>query len=218
MPDPLIYLSWERDAAGYELLPAVEAKPGEGLIGSSARPSRIIPRGGQLIRYAPLEAERLYSRFASVKTPDELLSFVDKFGPLTEGGRDKALGDDVSFILDHAKTFRDWLGNQQDNQSLARWVSADGLHIARLEIKLVQDPASGGVRLQYRPPSLLSALWLQLMQRVTGARPYRECLDCGLWFEVGPGSGRRQDAKFCSPEHQILFNRRKQTKGSKTDA
>src|SRR5579863_5878535 len=44
MPDALIHLPWERDAAGYELLPAVEAQPNETLLGNSARPPRIIPR------------------------------------------------------------------------------------------------------------------------------------------------------------------------------
>lgn len=40
-------------------------------------------------------------------------------------------------------------------------------------------------------------------------RPHKECLHCGRCFAVGPGSGRRSDAKFCSQEHQIQFNRQK---------
>ena len=38
-----------------------------------------------------------------------------------------------------------------------------------------------------------------------------ECLYCNYSFEVGPGSGRRADAKFCCLEHQQRYNSLKRT-------
>lgn len=37
----------------------------------------------------------------------------------------------------------------------------------------------------------------------------KECGFCHISFEVGPGTGRRADAKYCCGEHQIAFNRKK---------
>jgi hypothetical protein len=34
----------------------------------------------------------------------------------------------------------------------------------------------------------------------------RRCLRCGQSFQVGVGTGRRLDAKFCSEAHKIVFH------------
>ena len=39
----------------------------------------------------------------------------------------------------------------------------------------------------------------------------RQCGYCLNWFEAGVGTGRRADARYCSNEHQILFNSRKRS-------
>jgi hypothetical protein len=215
MLDGKIEIEWQRDVTGYDLLPATRGKPGEGtLIAGSANAERIVPRGGKLIRYRPMTLDRLYTRFASVRTADDLLRFIERFGPLTELGRSRDDGEPVLNALEHAEAFRSFLNYRGDDAALASWAGAEGKRIGRLEVMLVQDAASGALCLEYRPPSLLSALWLQLARKLSGNPPFRECLYCGIWFETGPGTGRRRDAKFCTDDHRVVFNRHKQTKGS----
>lgn len=37
------------------------------------------------------------------------------------------------------------------------------------------------------------------------------CLHCGSYFQAGPGTDRRLDAKFCSDQHRKDFNSLKRT-------
>jgi hypothetical protein len=212
MADAKIELEWHRDSAGYELLPAEPGRPDLSLVQSVGRPARIVPRGGQSIAYKPLELDELYARFAAVHTPEDVLEFIRRFGPLTRFGSDR--GEIVSDVLDHAAAFRSFLSyDEEHKRELALWAGADGKRVGQLDLVLGQDPASGALRLQLRPPSLLAGLWLQLGQKLSGNRPFRECPYCRTWFETGPGTGRRLDATFCTDDHRVLFNSRKRSKG-----
>ncbi len=51
-------------------------------------------------------------------------------------------------------------------------------------------------RVIFRLPDLLSAMWLQFAQAVTGEFQLKECPVCHTYFQVGPG-GRRADATTC---------------------
>ncbi len=59
---------------------------------------------------------------------------------------------------------------------------------------------------------LLAALWVQVGQSIGSGAIIRRCQQCGELFEVGLGTGRRQDAKFCSDKHRIAFNSLKRSK------
>jgi hypothetical protein len=221
MTDFLIDLAWDRDAAGYELLPEEEGVGFTLLDGRFTHPLRIVPRGGELIRYHPMRSDpSLYATFASVRTPDDLLEFIHEYGPLTESGRNRKFGESVPDALEHAGAFRSWMSQGKSGEvDLATWAGSEGKRIGRGDIRIIRDADSGSARFQYQPQILRSALWLQLMQKLASNRPHRECLHCGKWFPVGPGTDRRIDAKFCESDHQILFNRRKQSgKGSTTNA
>ncbi len=212
----LIKLTWQRDAAGYDLLPEEEGAEDPAAYGGTLllvgwKPQRIVPRGGTIICYEPMKLDSLCLSFASVRTPDDLLEFIQKYGPLTESGLDATRGEDVELRLDDAAVFRSWLEGGNTEARLAVWAGAEGKHIGRVEVFVVQDPDSGTAKMQYRTRTLRAALWLQLLQKLTHGRPFHDCLYCGKWFETGPGTGRRADAKFCSEEHQVWFNRRKQS-------
>jgi hypothetical protein len=216
----IIFFEWERDSAGYELRPEVPApppSPGETLLSQAAasKPMLVVGRGGQGIHYKPLEADKLCTRFASVRTPEDVLGFIQKFGPLTEAGLDPKRGDDVVLLLEHAAAMRSFLSHSEESErGLALQVGAEGQLFGRLNLMLAKDPASGRLCLQIRPPSLLAGLWAQLGQKLAGSRPFRECRYCGAWFEAGPGAGRRLDATFCTDEHRMFFNSRKRSKRS----
>jgi hypothetical protein len=82
--------------------------------------------------------------------------------------------------------------------------------VTAIEAVLISD--AGTVRLKLRPARLIDAIWLQMAQSVSSGRAARECQRCGNWFEVGPGTGRRLDAKFCCDEHRIEFHSRARSK------
>jgi hypothetical protein len=215
MPNaPIVFLEWRYDAAGYDLLPAVPRDPDGPLLSAGwAHTTRVVARGGQAIRYRPLEKEPVM-QFAGLHSPEDVLGFIRKWGPLTEAGHDPARGEDVPQVLEHAAAFRSFLSyGEGQERNLASWAGADGKAIGRLDLVLARDPASGMPCLQLRPPTLLGALWLQLGQKLSGNRPFRECLHCKAWFETGPGAGRRLDAMFCSDEHRQFFNSLKRSKG-----
>jgi hypothetical protein len=46
------------------------------------------------------------------------------------------------------------------------------------------------------PQYLLGAIWLQFAVAVDGNKGYRNCRQCGRWFEVSPRAGRT-DKIFC---------------------
>jgi hypothetical protein len=211
----IVDLDWPRDAAGYELLPEEPGWPDDGAdLLSGGKPFRIVPRGGRLVRYKPLQIEGLYARFAGIHTAEDALAFINTFGALTELGADAGAGEDVLVILDHASAFRSFLSyGEGQERKLASQASPTGMPIGRLDLVLAQDVVSGDLQLQLRPPNLLAGLWLQLAQKIIGARPFRECRYCTTWFEVGPGTGRRLDAIFCTNDHRVLFNSRKRGKG-----
>lgn len=225
-----IDFEWSCDTAGYELLPPSEEStaeplpigiviPGaagetvetEGTVwGSfSSKPLRVVPCGGRQKRYRPLENDRLYAVFANVHGPEDVLDFINKFGPLSAAGSDPKWGEPVAKVLEEAENFRAYLSyaaGQKQEQDLARW-------LCQLDVLLIEGPASRSFQLQLRPPDLMAALWLQLAEKLSGGGPLRKCPFCHTWFQAGSGARRRVDAKFCSPDCQVDFNSRKRSKG-----
>jgi hypothetical protein len=278
MADFLVDFEWHRDARGFTLVPwnsLIDTNSGERLNRSG---DCIVANGGKRIPYRPLDQfDTLYTVFASVKTPRDLLKFINTFGPLTYGGGAEpapggpAWGDDVSFSLDQARLFRELLLRQGNPKALAHFfhselraaeirshnaayeraeaaapdtIEADlywssipaafeltidvrkgvrlklrrprpkneydnllWLSIPIGEIELIPDIDKGvGVRLKLSTDSLLSALWWQLAQKLSGNSMFRQCRHCGTLFEVGLGTNRRADATFCCNQHSVRFH------------
>lgn len=218
----LIHLDWERDAAGYELLPE-ETKDHpvhgitESLLGAaSALPMRVMPRGGKLLSYRPRDLE-LYTRFASIHSPEDVLDFINKHGLLTRLSSAPGIGEIIPDVLDHAAAFRSFLSYDEERAGeLALWAGPEGKRLGQLNLSLAQDTTSGALCIQLRPPTLLAGLYLQLGQKLSGNRPFQDCRYCNNWFETGPGTGRRLDAMFCTDEHRVLFNSRKRANKGKS--
>jgi hypothetical protein len=224
-----IHFDFHRFAEGYSL----EADPSDPAGGNI-----IMPQGRAPGRYISFEKfDMLYAAFAKVRTQDELLAFVDKFGLLMGRG-----GDSVAQVLREARFFRDLLAAKQKSPKkvaacfesqlrvrLAESYSKVGVelppeaalwqwqvqvgNIIDLEdllrhfvgrIDLVPD-TKRGLQLQVTAETLLSALWWQLGRRLSGDTQIRECRQCGEWFEVGAGTGKRADSQFCSRDHKTRF-------------
>jgi hypothetical protein len=142
----------------------------------------------------------LYRRFAKIDNGLALLNFIKKFGRLT----DEKEGDSVHELLDQAKFMQ---------ISIAFFEKRKQLPVAQvldLRAKVIVNRA-GRVEKMLLPQTLLQALKLQFIYTPLGGMKLGECEYCHEQFWAGPGTDRRADAKFCSLEHQVLFNSRKRS-------
>jgi hypothetical protein len=141
-----------------------------------------------------------------------MLDFVRRFGPLTEfGNRDS--GEELFFGIGHAQVMRDLLSCSAEERAIyfSRF-GEPGLSWSRIDVALAFNPLTGKPQFKFKPPTLVNALWLEFGYALSSDATIRNCLHCGQWFEAGPGTGRREDAKFCSDVHRIAFNSRKRSK------
>ena len=171
-------------------------------------------RGGALQSYRPLDLyEKLFHQFAALKSPGDVLAFIEKFGPLTKDGLDPKSGELVDGVLAHADAMRELL-DCSSRQSGRRYVLASQTNpMAEIAVTFVMDPDTGTLRWQLLPACLLDALWMQAANALSGGGVLRVCQQCGAFFEAGRGAGRRLDAKFCSDEHRVAFNSLKRSGG-----
>ncbi len=180
-------LTWYRDAKGYRLIPAKPIfRPAQSILEARAgvQPARIVRNGGALQSYRPLDApfpKPLFEDFLKVKTENDVLNFVQRFGPLTHDGLRKK-GDVVPAVIEEAKEMSQVLRGR----TIAR-------PLGKLNVSIVE-----GSRLKISPSSLIDAMWLQLVQ---SSGKFRECEQCRKLF-----SGLRADARFCSDGCRIKFN------------
>jgi hypothetical protein len=196
---PLIQFTNGRDPRGYRL------ENSNRLVARKGRP------GDKLDPLEPLKNKVLYSTFASaVITPENLLKFVQRYGPLTERGHDQ--GDDVRRVLWHAARMRDLLKimlAQQKN----RGAKTFGFPNIVLHAAINWEQTTLAPRWAFRPITLLDGLWLQLGQAITRGARLQTCRLCGELFEVGYPSDRRLDSKFCCDEHRVKYNSLNRSKG-----
>ena len=181
----------------------------------AGRPARIVPCGGKLVPCRPFDkADGLYRIFANLgRTAEGLLDFVNRFGPLTDEGN-RETGEEVPFAFCEADAMREVLSCPMTERAAYFSRFGDkGLAWSRIDVALAYNPVTGKPQFRLTPPMLVNALWLELGQALSSDASIRDCLHCGGWFEAGPGTGRREDAKFCSDAHRIAFHSRKRGKG-----
>ena len=132
----------------------------------------------------------LFKRFAEIKTPEDVLKFVETYGPLTYAGL-RGKGDIVEEIIDEARDMRNGVRK----------------HLGKLNVSI--DTTADEAMLNVRPACLLDAIWLQYAQANPRTRPRRQC---GERFLFGAAAGRRRDAQFCSDECRKRFNSLKRSR------
>jgi hypothetical protein len=209
MAQLVIEFEWARDPKGYRLVEAERPKILRVVRNGKARN----PKDNRACR--PLASTDLLFRiFANtVTTPEGVLDFVRRFGPLTWDGWDETKGDAVNLVIHNADHMRQVL---RCSAGQKRWWDLPVPHqisvASSLDAVVVWDPAMKAPKWELRPKTLLDALWLQLGQWMIGGAQIRQCEHCSDWFEVGRGTGRRLDAKFCSDEHRIAFNSLKRSR------
>lgn len=85
-------------------------------------------------------------------------------------------------------TIDSWLGARPARTRLAQ--------SAHAHPRLVWDDKGQSLRLVTVPSSLLSAMWLQLANELSGAALTKQCDGCGKWF--GGEKGKRSNSSLCS--------------------
>ena len=208
MAQLVIEFDWARDPKGYHLVETV-------------RPMRVIRNGkGQAPKdfehSRPLSTtDSLFRIFANIATsPQGVLEFVERFGPLTHDGGDPKIGDDVNLVISNANHMRQLLRYSSGLQK--------GPHLplnrhqatrsSLIHAQVIWDPATKAPKWILCPATLLDALWLQLGQALTSGGRISQCQHCGSWFEAGRKTGRRLDSKFCCDEHRSAFNSLKRSR------
>lgn len=68
--------------------------------------------------------------------------------------------------------------------------------------------------LKFSPGSLITSLWLQLGKAITQDNEYRDCRQCGEWFELHPDTNRT-NRKFCSNACRSKNYRKRKKKAQK---
>jgi hypothetical protein len=183
-------------------------------------PARIVHQNGKLQPYRPLQIfGKLFENLARVTTPEELLSFIEKFGPLTKEGLNPSKGDEVHHVLDHAKQMQLLIdayrmGKKAEIKNILGPKGrplGDG-PLGDVQATLVFDPITERPRLQFAPQNLLNAIWFQLGEYLGDEPNLMECQHCGATFERGPRGTRRDGAKFCTDAHKTDFHSRKRSK------
>jgi hypothetical protein len=79
-------------------------------------------------------------------------------------------------------------------------------HLRRyVDSRLVFRESQPRLHLRLEPTTLLGALWLQFALSVDSLKRFVKCTECGAPFEVSRGqrTGKRPDAKFCSPRCRV---------------
>jgi hypothetical protein len=196
MPTLTLDFTWYKDSKGYRLTRRdLRLKPGQDILDVMAtdiQPTRIARNRGSLMPYQPLSSRigNLFERFSRIKTQDDVLEFVETYGPLTQNGL-KGKGDIVEELIAEARDMRSRVSKP----------------LGKLNVTVLST--GGETQLRVRPVCLLDAIWLQYAQANTRSR---ECPQCHERFLVGAAAGRRRDTEYCSPECRVKFNSLKRSR------
>jgi hypothetical protein len=162
----------------------------------------IVGKGGKMEGVRLSDWPLAYEEFAKVKTEEDLLKFVVKYGPLTyEYGAANLYFEPqqvVLLLLDEALQMRECMqGGKRGGETKPY------SHI--LSARLYKTK-TGEMGIEMTPSSLLDALWLQFHDTESSGAVFRICPYCKGPFAAGGNSGRRSIAEFCSEEHRKRFN------------
>jgi hypothetical protein len=209
--------AWPVDQGGYEILRNRVERETAVLLGKDTF-EFLVPRGGPLRFYRPLDEDSLWLRFAqSCKDAENVLLFANEFGRL--GAKQAGLEDRLDRILETADLLRrisEYL-HAGDRYAATLLFSKSGLPSMKEGILWYADKPE---RFHYRliPLTLRDALLHQAGEAITGNRRFRRCRNegCPNWFRLGPhpdsDGGHRPTItarrEFCSDRCRVASARR----------
>ena len=238
MPE-LLWLEWERDVIGYDLVRLQLTPFHKGLmrasfitngdklsenakaillriLGSKLTSYKhgtlfLVPHCQTTTRYRPLEIfPSLFREFAEIDySPEGVKRFVDRFGPIHN--RDGV--EEVMNCYASAATMHkavEWWEEARESGNWTRIASYfNEERRGRISVSLDPVVSTGPPALHIEPDSLLAGMWLQFAQAVTENSYLRRCAWCPTWFAYGSGTGRRKTAQYCSDRCRKAAHRHK---------
>jgi hypothetical protein len=131
-----------------------------------------------------------------------------------------------------ARVERAWIaGTHLGDDVLGRFVRGDlvrpALHYVQSKInaklqgraspRLLWDTKRERLGLYIVPDGLIGALWLQFARAVERDSGFRQCAECGVWFELAPGTARA-DKLYCSTPCRTKAYRKRQAEAVRLHA
>ena len=128
-----------------------------------------------------------------------------------------------------ARVERAWIaGTHLGDDVLGRFVPGDlvkpALHYVQSTIneklegraspRLLWDAKRERLGLYIVPDGLIGALWLQFARAVERDSRFRQCAECGIWFELAPGTARA-DKLYCSTPCRTKAYRKRQAEAAR---
>ena len=87
----------------------------------------------------------------------------------------------------------------------------------RASPRLLWDAKRARLGLYIVPAGLIGALWLQFARAVERDSQFRRCAECGIWFELAPGTAR-SDKLYCSTPCRTKAYRKRQAEAVRLHA
>jgi hypothetical protein len=84
----------------------------------------------------------------------------------------------------------------------------------RASPRLLWDANRERLGLYIVPEGLIGALWLQFARAVERDSQFRQCAECGIWFELAPGTAR-SDKLYCSTPCRTKAYRKRQAEAAR---
>ena len=84
----------------------------------------------------------------------------------------------------------------------------------RASPRLLWDAKRERLGLYIVPAGLVGALWLQFARAVERDSRFRQCAECGTWFELAPGTARA-DKLYCSTPCRTKAYRKRQAEAAR---
>lgn len=205
----VIDFTWYIDSKGYKFLPEKQSSSGQKQIKAYSKHEKeitktrwVIGKGGPNKEYRPLEKfPTLFRIFARIGKSNDVLDFIEKFGPLTDAGEAGGTGEDVSMVIEWATEMESQLRKFRSDRSNANLIPVTNL-------KLLLRSDQHGAHLTITPSTIIDAMWLQFGQEVTGGGKILRCMYCSNIFRVGPKHGRKTSL-YCCDEHREESNSEK---------
>lgn len=217
MPKIGIGFRWGRAADGYEVVavpnPATynPALPTTALNNPDepATVRAIMPRSMKLAAVFPTDENRdLFLRFANLARDlheHKMVAFADQYGLLSSSSVEE--GETVSIWRSQIKTMaaavQAWSEKDFNYLRQFRW---DYLVDLRAALTPGHDARGETLIFSVVPPTLLSAIWLQFAQHISGNLALLSCEQCRNWFDAG---GRGPTPRFCSTKCRNAHNNAK---------
>jgi hypothetical protein len=164
--------------------------------------------------YRPAQFPVLFQMFADTPpTAEDAVNFSSKFGVLGGTGLSiNIFNTSLSEFINFQTSLREAIdaATVEDWPRLVELFNSREFGRGRIQSRLTHIPR-GKVGLVFVPTNLIQFLWLQFALHVGSDAKLLRCERCNAPFRVGPATGRRETAKFCSNACKVAAFRGRQT-------